>query len=212
MLEGAQATFLDVDHGTYPFVTSSNPVAGGACVGTGHRAPLDRAGCSASPRPTSPGWGPGRSRPKWTASRATCWSNGARSTAPTPAAGAGRDGSIAVMMRQAVRLNSLSTRWPSPSSTSFRPSRRSRSASATRRDGDQRYEHVPYHQSVLHRGAARSTEELPGWGTEHLRRRRARTPSPARHAPTSSSCPPSPGCPSPIVGVGPGRDQIIRFA
>ncbi len=35
MLEGAQATFLDVDHGTYPFVTSSNPSAGGACVGTG---------------------------------------------------------------------------------------------------------------------------------------------------------------------------------
>jgi adenylosuccinate synthase len=35
LLEGAQATFLDVDHGTYPFVTSSNPIAGGASVGTG---------------------------------------------------------------------------------------------------------------------------------------------------------------------------------
>ncbi len=35
LLEGAQATFLDVDHGTYPFVTSSNPVAGGATVGSG---------------------------------------------------------------------------------------------------------------------------------------------------------------------------------
>src|SRR5260370_16012435 len=35
LLEGAQATFLDLDHGTYPFVTSSNPVAGGACVGAG---------------------------------------------------------------------------------------------------------------------------------------------------------------------------------
>ena len=35
LLEGAQATFLDVDHGTYPFVTSSNPVAGGACTGAG---------------------------------------------------------------------------------------------------------------------------------------------------------------------------------
>jgi len=35
LLEGAQATFLDLDHGTYPFVTSSNPTAGGACVGTG---------------------------------------------------------------------------------------------------------------------------------------------------------------------------------
>ena len=35
LLEGAQATFLDIDHGTYPFVTSSNPTAGGACAGSG---------------------------------------------------------------------------------------------------------------------------------------------------------------------------------
>ena len=35
LLEGAQATFLDLDHGTYPFVTSSNPTAGGASTGTG---------------------------------------------------------------------------------------------------------------------------------------------------------------------------------
>jgi adenylosuccinate synthase len=35
LLEGAQGTLLDLDHGTYPFVTSSNPVAGGALVGSG---------------------------------------------------------------------------------------------------------------------------------------------------------------------------------
>jgi len=35
LFEGAQGTHLDVDHGTYPFVTSSNPVAGSACVGAG---------------------------------------------------------------------------------------------------------------------------------------------------------------------------------
>ncbi|MFN2388724.1 MAG: adenylosuccinate synthase [Actinomycetota bacterium] len=35
MFEGAQATLLDLDHGTYPFVTSSNPIAGGACAGAG---------------------------------------------------------------------------------------------------------------------------------------------------------------------------------
>tara|TARA_B100000029_G_scaffold421466_1_gene427764 strand:- start:320 stop:1588 length:1269 start_codon:yes stop_codon:yes gene_type:complete len=40
LLEGAQATFLDLDYGTYPFVTSSNPVAGGACTGSGV-GPLD---------------------------------------------------------------------------------------------------------------------------------------------------------------------------
>ena len=35
VFEGAQGTLLDIDHGTYPFVTSSNPVAGAACVGAG---------------------------------------------------------------------------------------------------------------------------------------------------------------------------------
>ncbi|HSX21864.1 MAG TPA: adenylosuccinate synthetase, partial [Gaiellaceae bacterium] len=35
LFEGAQATLLDLDHGTYPFVTSSNPTAGGAAIGTG---------------------------------------------------------------------------------------------------------------------------------------------------------------------------------
>jgi adenylosuccinate synthase len=35
LMEGAQATMLDMDHGTYPFVTSSNPTAAGACVGAG---------------------------------------------------------------------------------------------------------------------------------------------------------------------------------
>jgi adenylosuccinate synthase len=35
LFEGAQGTLLDIDQGTYPFVTSSHPVAGGACVGTG---------------------------------------------------------------------------------------------------------------------------------------------------------------------------------
>jgi adenylosuccinate synthase len=35
MFEGAQATMLDLDHGTYPYVTSSNPISGGACAGAG---------------------------------------------------------------------------------------------------------------------------------------------------------------------------------
>ncbi|MCW1007049.1 adenylosuccinate synthetase, partial [Streptococcus anginosus] len=35
LFEGAQGVLLDIDHGTYPFVTSSNPIAGGATVGCG---------------------------------------------------------------------------------------------------------------------------------------------------------------------------------
>ena len=45
LCEGAQATLLDIDHGTYPFVTSSNPTAGGACTGLGIGPTRDRARC-----------------------------------------------------------------------------------------------------------------------------------------------------------------------
>ena len=40
LFEGAQGTLLDLDHGTYPYVTSSNPVSGGACIGAGVGPPL----------------------------------------------------------------------------------------------------------------------------------------------------------------------------
>ena len=48
LLEGGQGTLLDVDHGTYPFVTSSNPTAGGACAGSGI-GPTKITGVSDSP-------------------------------------------------------------------------------------------------------------------------------------------------------------------
>ena len=54
LFEGAQGTLLDLDHGTYPYVTSSNPVSGGACIGAGVGPTLiDRV--IGWPRPTPPG-------------------------------------------------------------------------------------------------------------------------------------------------------------
>ena len=53
LFEGAQAVMLDVDHGTYPFVTSSNTVAGQAAAGAGV-GPSAAAMCWASSRPTPP--------------------------------------------------------------------------------------------------------------------------------------------------------------
>ena len=59
LLEGAQATFLDLDHGTYPFVTSSNPTAGGACAGTGlGPRNIDRVGGITQAYTTRGGAGP----------------------------------------------------------------------------------------------------------------------------------------------------------
>lgn len=60
LMEGGQATFLDVDHGTYPFVTSSNPTAGGASVAPAS-VPRASPGRSASSRRTPRVWAPVRS-------------------------------------------------------------------------------------------------------------------------------------------------------
>ena len=48
LFEGAQGTLLDIDHGTYPYVTSSNASVGGVCTGLGVAAESHRAACSAS--------------------------------------------------------------------------------------------------------------------------------------------------------------------
>jgi adenylosuccinate synthase len=73
LFEAAQATFLDLDHGTYPFVTSSNPVAGSVCGGAG-----------VGPRDLQRIVGIVKAYTPREIRTATCWSNGAGSTAPTP--------------------------------------------------------------------------------------------------------------------------------
>jgi adenylosuccinate synthase len=82
VLEGGQGTLLDVDHGTYPYVTSSNPTAGGACTGSGI-GPDARAGSTASwgsSRRTPPAWARGRSPPSCSTTTArSCARSAARS-------------------------------------------------------------------------------------------------------------------------------------
>ena len=86
--KGAQATFLDLDHGTYPFVTSSNPVAGGACTGAGvGPRHIDRVIGIAKAYVTRVGAGPFPTE-LFDDDRRPASSSAATSTAPTPA-GAG---------------------------------------------------------------------------------------------------------------------------
>ena len=66
LFEGAQAVLLDIDHGTYPFVTSSNTVAGQAAAGSGIGPRADRLSCSASPKATRRASAKARSRPNKT--------------------------------------------------------------------------------------------------------------------------------------------------
>ena len=162
LLEGAQATFLDLDHGTYPFVTSSNPVAGGACTGAGvgpryidrvigiAKAYVTRVG--AGPFPTELddevgdllvdrgheyGTNTGRRR-------RTGWFD-------------------AVMLRHAVRLNSLSELAVTKLDV-LDTLDTVKVCVAYEVDGE-RHEHLPYHQSVLHK-ARPVYAEFPGWKTD----------------------------------------------
>ena len=83
LFEGAQGSLLDVDHGTYPYVTSSNTTAGVAATGSG----TARAGsttCSGSPRPTRRGSARVPSRRSCATSWAGASGSGARRSAPPP--------------------------------------------------------------------------------------------------------------------------------
>lgn len=207
MFEGAQATFLDLDHGTYPFVTSSNPVAGGACVGAGvgplhidriigvAKAYLTRVGAGPFPseltdeigdllidRGHEYGTNTGRRR------RAGWYD--------------------AVMLRHAVRLNSLSEIFLTKLDV-LDTLEVLKVCVAYEIDGE-RVDHMPYHQSQLHK-AVPVYEEFPGWQSD------------CSGATTLDELPPAArayvqflsdqaGVPVSYVGVGPGRLQTVRVA
>ena len=207
LLEGAQATFLDLDHGTYPFVTSSNPVAGGACTGAGvGPRDIDRVIGIAKAYVTRVGAGPfpteiddergdvlvDRGREFGTNTgrrRRTGWFD-------------------AVMTRQAVRLNSL-TEIALTKLDVLDTFDTLKVCVAYEADGV-RYEHMPYHQSVLHR-VTPVYEELPGWSSD-LTAATSLADIPAAAKDYVAFLAHQAGVPVSLVGVGPGRDQIVRFA
>jgi adenylosuccinate synthase len=206
LLEGAQATFLDLDHGTYPFVTSSNPVAGGACVGAGVGPRyIDRVVGIAKAYVTRVGSGP----------------------FPTEIDGALADELIergheygtntgrrrrvgwfdAVMIRQAVRLNSLSEIALTKLDI-FDTFDTIRVCVAYEADGV-RYDNLPYHQSVLHK-ATPIYAELQGWKTD-LSGATLAGDLPAAARTYVAFLAEQAGVPIRLVGVGPGREQLVSL-
>src|SRR5262249_22594747 len=160
IFEGAQGTLLDLDHGTYPFVTSSNPIAGAACVGAGvGPADIDEVWGVAKAYTTRVGAGPfpteldddlgGRIRER----------GGERGTTT------GRDRRVGwldlVALRYAVRLNRLSALAITKLDVlagidPLRVAVRYRSSEGALLD------ELPYHQSVLHAAEAQYGA-LPGF-------------------------------------------------
>ena len=115
LLEGAQATFLDLDHGTYPYVTSSNPTAGGACAGTGlGPRDIDRVVGITKAYTTRVGAGPFPT--ELTDETATASSRSAVSSAPSPDVGVVPAGSTASCCARPFG-STASPNWRSRSST-----------------------------------------------------------------------------------------------
>jgi adenylosuccinate synthase len=207
LMEGAQATFLDLDHGTYPFVTSSNPVAGGACVGTGlgprdidrvigiAKAYVSRVGAGPFPTELEDATGDllierGHEYGTNTGRRRRCgWFD-------------------AVMLRQAVRLNSLSE--VALTKLDVLDTFETVKVCVAYTDGEKRYTHLPYHQSVLHQ-VTPVYEELPGW-LEDLTGATAHADLPDAACRYIDFLAGQIGVPVRLVGVGPGREQFVSFA
>jgi len=207
LMEGAQATFLDLDHGTYPFVTSSNPVAGGACTGTGvGPRDIDRVIGIAKAYVTRVGAGPfptelhddvgellverGHEFGTNTGRRRRCgWFD-------------------AVMARQAVRLNSLSE--VALTKLDVLDTFETVKVCVAYEAGGTRYEHPPYHQSTLHQ-VTPVYKELPGWRTD-LSSVTSLADMPAAARDYVAFLGEQIGVPVALVGVGPGREQVVSFA
>jgi adenylosuccinate synthase len=207
LLEGAQGAMLDIDHGTYPFVTSSNPVAGAAAVGAGigprdiaevwgvTKAYTTRVGAGPFPtelhdevgeqiRQKGGEFGTTTGRP-----RRTGWLD-------------------LVALRYASRLNSLSALAVTKLDVlsgfeTIKVCTRYRGA----QDRDFVADTFPYHQSVLHH-AVGDYEELAGW-QEDLSEVRTWSDLPQAARDYLAYIEDAIGVPIVLVGVGPGRDQII---
>ena len=206
LLEGAQATFLDLDHGTYPFVTSSNPVAGGACTGAGiGPRHIDRVIGIAKAYVTRVGAGP---FPTELFDEVGDYLVDVGQEYGTNTGRRRRPGWLdAVMLRYAGRVNSLSelaiTKLDVLDGLDTL-----KVCVAYEADGE-RYEQLPYHQTVLHH-VEPIYVEMPGW-KQDLSDVRLRSELPAEAEAYLSLIEEQVGVPIGMVGVGPGREQVIRF-
>jgi adenylosuccinate synthase len=205
VFEGAQGTMLDIDHGTYPFVTSSNPVSGAACVGAGvGPKAIDEAWGVAKAYATRVGAGPFPTELEdeiGERMRATGGEFGTTTGRPR------RTGWLdLVALRYASRVNGLTglvitkldvltgidplhvaVRYLGPEGATF--------------------DEFPYHQSILHK-ASGDLVELPGWH-EDVSGARSVADLPRNAQAYLEFISDFLGIPVVMVGVGPGRDEMI---
>ncbi|HEY1740553.1 MAG TPA: adenylosuccinate synthase [Acidimicrobiia bacterium] len=165
LFEGAQATYLDLDHGTYPFVTSSNPVSGGVCAGAGvgPRA-IERVVGIVKAYTTRVGSGPFPTELALESDEGELLVDRGHEYG-TNTGRRRRPGWLdLVMVKHAARLNTCSELAITKLDV-LSPLSELKVCVAYEDDAGKRYEHVPYHQSVLHK-VRPVYETLPGWGVD----------------------------------------------
>lgn len=163
LFEGAQGTMLDLDHGTYPFVTSSNPIAGGVCAGAGigPRA-IDRIIGVTKAYVTRVGEGPFPSELHGSAGDLMRESGGEYGTTTGRPRRCGWFD--AVIARYAARLNSLTEIFLTKLDTVLGAFDSIKICVAYNYEGET-FSELPSHQTVLHK-AEPVYEELEGWSTD----------------------------------------------
>jgi len=206
LFEGAQAALLDLDHGTYPFVTSSNPVAGAACVGAGvGPTDIDEVWGVCKAYTTRVGAGP---FPSELTDEVGAHLRDHGHEFGTTTGRERRCGWLdLVALRYATRLNRLSalaiTKLDVLSGLeTLRVAVRYRGSEGAV------FEEFPYHQSILH-SATPEYEELPGW-SEDITGARSLSDLPPEARDYLDAIASNVGVPIAVVGIGPGRDQVIQ--
>ena len=205
LFEGAQGALLDIDHGTYPFVTSSNPVAGAATIGAGvGPKDIDEVWGVTKAYGTRVGAGPFPTEldgPLADELRERGGEYGTTTGRPR------RVGWIdLVALRYAARLNSLTALAVTKLDvlSGFDPLRvcvRYRGAEGAE------FDHFPFHQTVLHHAAGEYVE-MPGF-TEDITECRSEQDLPEAARDYLRFVADFVGVPIALIGVGPGREQII---
>jgi adenylosuccinate synthase len=208
VFEGAQGTLLDIDHGTYPFVTSSNPVAGAACIGAG-----------VGPRDISEIWGVAKAyETRVGAGPFPTEINGPLAELLRERGGeygtttgrARRMGWLdLVALRYAARINSMTTLAITKLDV-LSGLDRLQVCTGYRGPEGAEFDHFPYHQSVLHHAAGEYIE-FEGW-KDDIGECRSESDLPTAARDYVGFVSEFVGVPVVLLGVGPGRDQVVWTA
>jgi adenylosuccinate synthase len=205
VFEGAQGALLDLDHGTYPFVTSSNPIAGAACIGAGiGPKDIDEVWGVTKAYSTRVGSGPFPTELDGAQADELREKGGEYGTTTGRARRVGWLDLVA--LRYAARINSLTALAVTKLDVLSGQDTVS-VCTRYRGSGEAEFDYFPYHQTVLHHAVGEYIE-LPGW-SEDLSECRSEDELPQAARDYLQFISDFVRVPIALIGVGPGKDEVI---